>query len=270
MATAKKTTPGKKPTTAARTSPAPRTCTPRAARSVQNFDPASQLDKLDTDPPTPPGRRTRGSTAAPVVAGLPPDFFAGYTGEALGDQAFADAAQALSCEVAAVRAVAEVESRGSGFDTQRRPTLLYERHVFSRNTAPKGRFDAEHPDVSFSKPYAPGTFGNTEQQWLKLGKAYGLDANAAVKAPSWGMFQILGENHKACGYANAADYTRAMTTSAVAHLQAFVAFVRANPTLLRAIRERNWAAFARAYNGPNYAQYQYDQKMAAAYAKHAG
>ena len=134
-----------------------------------------------------------------------------------------------------------------------RPTILYERHVFSRSCVPKGRHDATHPDVSFSKPYAPGTYGNTAQQWARLGKAYELDPVAALKAPSWGMFQILGENHKACGYAQVADYARAMTTSPVAHLQAFVAFVRANATLLKALRERNWAAFARAYNGPNYA-----------------
>ena len=279
MSTAKKTAARKAPkplkgavtskTAAAPSAPTPRKRAPRVAKALHNFDPAAQLEKLDADPPAPPGRRTRGTVSTPVVPGLPADFFAGYTGQPLGDQAFADAAQALGCEVAAVRAVAEVESRGSGFDAQRRPTLLYERHVFSRNTAPRGRFDAEHPDVSFSKPYAPGTFGNSEQQWLKLSKAYGLDASAAAKAPSWGMFQILGENHRACGYANATDYARAMTTSAVAHLRAFVAFVRANPTLLKAIRERNWAAFARAYNGPNYAKYQYDQKMALAYAKHA-
>ncbi len=275
MVTAKKRAPAKRAPSAqaagkAGVAPAaPRTRTTRAAQPAEAFDPAAQLDKLDAEAPAPPGRRTRGSDAAPSVVGLPADFFASYTGEPLGEQAFAEAAQALGCEVAAVRAVAEVESRGSGFDSQRRPTLLYERHVFARNTAPKGKHNAAHPDVSFNKPYAPGTFGNTAQQWIKLGKAYGLDAAAAVKAPSWGMFQILGENHRACGYANAADYARAMTTSQVAHLQAFVAFVRANPTLLKAIRERNWPAFARAYNGPNYARYQYDQKMAAAYAKHS-
>lgn len=241
----------------------------RQSRSDDDFDPAAQLDKLDTDVRAPAGRRTRGTGGAPVVVGLPPDFFTSYTGEPLAEPAFEEAAQALGCELAAVRAVAEVESRGAGFDAARRPTLLYERHVFSRNTAPRGKHDASHPDVSFSKPYAPGTFGNSEQQWVRLGKAYGLDPVAALKAPSWGLFQILGENHKACGYAAVVDYARAMTTSPVTQLRAFVAFVRSSPTLLKAIRERNWAAFARAYNGPHYARYQYDQKMAQAYAKHS-
>ena len=90
--------------------------------------------------------------AAAPTPRLPDEFYAARKDEPLGDQAFAEAAQALGCDVAAVRAVAEVESRGSGFDAQGRPTILYERHVFSRNTAPKGKFDAQAPDISFGDP----------------------------------------------------------------------------------------------------------------------
>lgn len=243
---------------------------PRAA----GIDPAAQLDKLSPDAPAPRGTArgaARGLDAAGPGAGpkMPADFFAAYTGEALAATAYAQAAAALGCDVAAVRAVAEVESRGSGFDARQRPTILYERHVFARNTTPKGRFNAEHPDISASAAYAPGTFGNTEAQWLKLAAAYALDPEAALKAPSWGTFQILGENHKACGYASAAEYARAMTTSSEAHLRAFVTFVANDRRLLKAIRERDWAGFALAYNGKNYATYQYDLKIAAAYARHA-
>lgn len=104
---------------------------------------------------------------------------------------------------------------------------------------------------------------------MKIARAYALDPVAALKAPSWGMFQILGENHKACGFANVKSYALAMFTSPAAHLRAFVAFVRASPRLHEALIARDWAAFARAYNGPQYAKYEYDKKMAAAYARHA-
>jgi hypothetical protein len=245
----------------------------RSATAAANarYDPAAQLDKLS--PPQPSGltRGTRAAdaaTAAPTPR-LPEEFYAARKDEPLGDQAMAEAAQALGCEVAAVRAVAEVESRGSGFDAQGRPTILYERHVFARNTAPKGRFNAQFPDISFGKPYEKGTFGNGEQQYVKIARAYALDPVAALKAPSWGMFQILGENHKACGFADVKPYVLAMFTSPAAHLRAFVAFVRASPGLHEALIARDWAAFARAYNGPLYARYEYDKKMAAAYARHA-
>jgi hypothetical protein len=255
----------------------PRRARAAVRRRVGHFDPAAQLDKLAADLPALAGPRARGPVTRDVgprpaeVAGpaLPADFFAAYTGEPVTLEAYNRAAQTLGCEVAAVQAVADVESRGTGFDAQRRPTILYERHVFSRCTVPKGKFDGSNPDLSSHEPYARGTFGTGDQQYVKLARAYALDPVAALKAPSWGMFQILGENHKACGFATVTDYVRAMTTSQVAHLNAFVAFVRSSPRMLQAIRNRDWATFASVYNGPGYATYQYDKKIAAAYARHA-
>ncbi len=239
-----------------------------AAAARGSYDPRAQLDKLSE---APAGMRSRGMDGAPAAPTprLPEEFYAARKEEPLGDQAFAEAAQALGCDVPAVRAVAEVESRGSGFDSHGRPTILYERHVFSRNTAPKGKFDAQFPDISFRKPYEKGTFGNGEQQYVKIARAYGLDPVAALKAPSWGMFQILGENHRACGCDDVKTYVLNMFTSPAAHLRAFVSFVRANPGMHKALIAHDWSAFARAYNGPGYAVYAYDKKIAAAHERHA-
>jgi N-acetylmuramidase len=250
--------------------PAAKPAPGRSRASSDELDPARQLDKLDADPPARSRSATRGPVAAvqPVVPGLPDDFFASYTGESLGDEAMLAAAQDLGCELAAIKAVAEVESRGAGFDSTGRPTVLYERQVFSRQCTPKGRFDSM-PDISAPVGYGRGNYGNTESQWQKIAKAYALDPVAALKAPSWGIFQVLGENHRACGYEHVADFVRLMVTSQVGHLQAFVSFIKANPSLLKAIRARDWATFARWYNGKDYATYQYDEKMAAAYARHA-
>lgn len=261
---AKKTAPAKK--TAAKKPAAPRKTTTRAAAFI---DPARQLEKLSTDAVEVP--LPRGARGLPEAAAMPADFFAAHTGAPLGEADFAAAAQELQCEVAAVKAVAEVESRGAGFDALKRPTLLYERHVFARCTVPPGKFDAAAPDLSgLRKPYAPGTYGNKDQQYVKLARAMQLDRAAALKAPSWGMFQILGENHRTCGFASVEEFVKAMTVSEAEHLKAFVAFVRNNARLLQAIRQKNWAAFAASYNGPNFATFKYDTKMAAAYARHAG
>lgn len=251
---------------------APKAAAPRRGRATDDeLDPARQLDKLDAEPPSPPRARSRGAAPArvqPVVAGLPDDFFAGFTGEPLTEAAMVAAAQNLGCEVAAIKAVAEVESRGSGFDSQGRPTVLYERQVFSRNCTPKGRFDSM-PDISAPVGYGRGNYGNTESQWQKLAKAFALDPVAALKAPSWGTFQVLGENHKACGFADVREFVRLMITSPVGHLQVFVSFIRANPNLLRAIRALDWESFARGYNGKDFKTFGYDDKMRAAYARHS-
>src|SRR5690606_7984441 len=45
---------------------------------------------------------------------------------------------------------------------------------------------------------------------------------------------------------------------------------RPGSPLLQPLRRKDWARFARLYNGPGYAQNRYDEKLAQAYARHAG
>ena len=207
--------------------------------------------------------------AAPAAASLPADFFSAYTGAPLTDADYAQAAQALGCETAAIKAVAEVETRGAAFDASNRPTILYERHIFAKATVPPGKFNAGYPDLSASTGYGPGGYGTMGQQYAKVARAFLLDADAALKAPSWGKFQILGVNFRECGYATVAEFVKAMTTSEREHLLAFVKFVASSPARLQALRNKDWAGFALRYNGPDYAKFSYDKKMAAAYAKFA-
>ncbi|MEG6992119.1 N-acetylmuramidase domain-containing protein, partial [Pseudomonas aeruginosa] len=49
----------------------------------------------------------------------------------------------------------------------------------------------------------------------------------------------------------------------------FVRFIEADPALLKALKGRKWAEFARRYNGPAYARNLYDVKLERAYARHS-
>ena len=208
--------------------------------------------------------------AAPVAAAsMPADFFSAYTGAVLTDADYAQAAQALGCETAAIKAVAEVETRGAAFDASNRPTILYERHIFAKATVPPGKFNAGYPDLSADTGYGPGGYGTMGQQYAKVARAFLLDPDAALKAPSWGKFQILGVNFRECGYTTVAEFVKAMTISEREHLLAFVKFVASSPARLQALRNKDWAGFALRYNGTEYAKFSYDKKMAAAYAKFA-
>lgn len=66
------------------------------------------------------------------------------------DAPYREAAEALGCDLAAVMAVAEVESRGDAFLPDGRPTVLFERHVFRRLTG--GIHDRAAPDLSAASP----------------------------------------------------------------------------------------------------------------------
>lgn len=172
------------------------------------------------------------------------------------------AATTLNCEVAAIQAVAETEAKDSPWDTQGRPVILFERHKFHNHSG--GLFGATHPDISSP---SWGGYGLTRLQYERLRRAAMLDEQAALKSASWGLFQILGENHAAAGHATVDAFVTAMMASRKDHLRAFVAFVDYHPNMRKAIQDKDWATFARLYNGPKYADNDYDGKMKRAYER---
>lgn len=187
-----------------------------------------------------------------------------FTGPAtrFTDGAIEKAAAELGADIAAVRAVISVESNG-GFLPDTRPKILFERHLFHRLTG--GKYSAAHPAVSSP---SPGGYAGGAREYGRLEDAMALDRAAALKAASWGAFQILGRNHEAAGFDDVEGFVAAMTRSEDDHLRAFVSFVKANH-LDDELRRRDWAGFARGYNGPNFRINRYDEKLAAAYLHHS-
>jgi hypothetical protein len=185
----------------------------------------------------------------------------------LTDRDFAAAARALNVPVAAVRAVAHVESAGSGFLPDGRPTILYEAHIFDRLTKGKHRDHKDSRGLPISTTqWNRKNYGQSgEYQYHRLELAAALDFDAAHEATSWGMFQIMGMNWKAMNYNDVGDFLHCMS-SAAGQLDGFVRFIRIN-ALLVPLQDRDWAEFARRYNGPGYAKNAYDAKLAAAYER---
>ncbi len=180
----------------------------------------------------------------------------------LSNKDFCRSSKKLRCEVPAIKAVAEVESLGNGFYPDDFPVILFERHIFRKYT--QGRYNKSHPHLSG----ALGGYGKAGQnQRNKFNEAFALNPDAAMKACSWGKFQIMGFNHAICGYATVGEFVDAMKESEGKQLDAFVSFVIANNLAIH-LRNLNWAAFAKGYNGAGYAKNRYDKKMATAYTKY--
>lgn len=169
----------------------------------------------------------------------------------------------LGCEWEAAAAVAEVESGPlGGFGSDGRPIILFERHLFSRKT--NHQYDASHPNVSNT---TPGGYPRTQaERWAQLAEAFALDAEAALQSASYGRFQVLGQNFSNLNMASAREYVTKLAKSEKDQLECFEGFVKAN-NLSDELQRKDWAGFARAYNGPGYAANQYDTKMANAYAR---
>lgn len=182
----------------------------------------------------------------------------------LDDSDFIAASTALACPVFALQAVAEVESAGSGFDSLGWPKVLFEGHHFCRLT--RGKFSSSYPTLSYPK-WTRKFYGKTNaDEHARLNFAKTLDLDAALKSTSWGMFQILGANFKACGFPTVQSFVEAQCKDADSQLRTFCAFLTSSG-LLESLRELRWRDFARGYNGPSFYVNRYEEKLSEAYAR---
>lgn len=177
-------------------------------------------------------------------------------------------ADLLDVEMAALRAVAEVESRGSGFlpEPSVKPKVLFEGHAFHRLTG--GRYDETHPALSYPRWDRDKYSGSLAGEWERLDAACQLDRTAALQSASWGMFQLMGFNYAYAGFDDIEAFVAAHHTGAEEQVRAFARFI-SRPPFLKALRKAEWTRFAADYNGPGYATNKYDERMAAAYARYA-
>lgn len=162
-----------------------------------------------------------------------------------------------------MHAFIDVETRGSGFDENGRPLILFEPHVFYRNLSGEKRNQAVKAGLAYknwgAKPYP-------KDSYPRLKQACRIDETAALKSASWGMGQVLGENHAAAGYKTVQAFVDAMCADEELQLEASVNFILANK-LDDELRRHDWEGFAKGYNGAGYAKNRYHIKLAEAFRK---
>lgn len=179
-------------------------------------------------------------------------------------------ANSLGVEPAAFRAVITVEAAGSGFDKAGRPKALFERHHFYKHLkdAPGLQAQAVGAGLAYpkwgEKPYPKGS----DAVYAEIEAACAIDEEAALLSTSWGLGQIMGSNFKLAGCKSVNEMVEEAKESEAGQVRQMAAFIK-SAGLTDELAAKDWAKFARGYNGPQYAQNQYDQKLAAAYAKFA-
>jgi hypothetical protein len=182
----------------------------------------------------------------------------------LTEQDIIEAAKLIGVEPAAVWAIAQVEASGAGFLPDGRPKMRFESHVFSRYT--EHMFDDSHPTLS-TKTWQPELCKVGDAEYERYYQACELHQEAAGKAASWGMFQIMGFNYKPCGFSSLADFLLAMNTSEAEHLKAVVKLIQYN-RWDQHLRLPQWEDFALKYNGIGYKKNNYHNKLALAYKQY--
>jgi hypothetical protein len=183
--------------------------------------------------------------------------------EPLTKKGFKDVIEDLHVGIPELLAVLSVESRHCGFLPDRRPVILFERHVFHRLT--HGNFSQAHPEVSH--PHAGGYAGGAKE-YARLESAMMMDRPAALMSTSWGAGQIMGFNHSLAGFDDVESMVIAMQASEDAQLVAVASFLK-KKNLHLLLNKKDWPAFAKSYNGSSYSKNKYDLRLAGAFQQYA-
>lgn len=188
----------------------------------------------------------------------------------LSDQNIKDFSLEFGLEPALVRAVWEVEANGNGFFANGKPAILFEAHIFWGQLQLQGINPNEvysGNENILSPSWNRALYIGGEAEYNRLEQAKAINETAALRSASWGAFQIMGFNHRFCGFDNVQDFVEAMHQNEAQQLKAFGMFI-VNNNLLGHLRNKNWAGFALGYNGAGFAQNQYHIKLANAYFKY--
>lgn len=190
----------------------------------------------------------------------------------INESAFRRAAELLRVEVAAIKAVAQVESgAGGGFLPSGRARILFEGHIMWRQLKKMGldpkRYVAGNEDI-IHPTWNRNNYLGGEAEYERLARAQKIDAASALNSTSWGVFQIMGFNHKACSTSGIKQFVELINTSEEEQLMLFCSFIEYN-NLVGYLRIRDWKGFAKRYNGAGYMQNRYDVRLSDAYRKFA-
>lgn len=180
-------------------------------------------------------------------------------------------ARAQGIEPAALLAIAEVESGGRAFANvggRKEPLIRFEGHYFDRLVADGKRGEARSKGLASPTMGAVKNPASQSARWRLLAEAMAIDRSAALQSVSWGIGQVMGSHWKSLGYGSVDSLVVEARSGVAGQVRLMLRFLETNG-LIGTIRSHDWAAFARAYNGPRYKVHRYDSRIAAAYARHA-
>ncbi|MDO4319868.1 MAG: N-acetylmuramidase family protein [Bacteroidales bacterium] len=190
----------------------------------------------------------------------------------LTEQDFIEVAKELGVEVAAIKAVVDIEAGRShrGFWTEGKPILNFDMSIYrqmaNRHKINLGKYTKSHPIV-FARPNTARYGSQQAAVQARFDQAATIDSVTAIEGTFWGMFQIGGFNWRLCGTSSPQEFYRLMSRSERDQLELFGEFITRSG-LLPALRAKKWSAFARGYNGPSYASRGYHRRLAESYQRH--
>lgn len=180
-------------------------------------------------------------------------------------------ADRYNIEPAALLAVVEVESAGTPFWTvngTHRPAIRFEGHWFYKLLSGAKRRRAVAAGLANPKVGGVRNPANWTARYALLDRAIEIDEDAALKATSWGLGQVMGFNYKKLGFSTVQELVSMAGSGVHGQVELMSRYIKAFG-LIDELQNRDWLGFAIAYNGPAARKYRYDQKITKAYLRYS-
>lgn len=171
-------------------------------------------------------------------------------------------AKRLGVEWQALASVAAVESDGRPLWDGLCPIRI-EGHYFYKQLSGKKREAAVNQGLASQRAGAVRNPRKMAARYAMLEKMKAIDENAAIESCSWGLGQVMGIHWEDLGYSSPKALAKEAQSSVSGQVRLMGRFIEKN--CFEPLKAKNWASFARFYNGPNYRVNRYDTKMANAY-----
>lgn len=170
-----------------------------------------------------------------------------------------DIATAAGYGYKTLKSIIQVESGQHGFSDKTGRIIIQFEPTWFKRLYTHWQDDTTHTVWQSNK------VGDQTVEWSAFNDAFAEDPNAAMKSASIGMMQLMGFHYAEIGFKTVgAMWDDAKVSEANQVVQA-VKWIKTVPKLDKALKAKDWATVAYYYNGENYKQFHYDDRLAAAY-----
>lgn len=178
-------------------------------------------------------------------------------GKKIDDIQIAVLAAKAGYDYSALKAIIDVESGGIGFAPDTGKIIIqFEPAWFKRKS-----------------PYTPSgkwSLNGVERQhgeWIAFNDAFRLNPQAAMESTSIGMMQVMGFHYKLLGFKTVGEMWDYARISEANQVELAIRFIKSNPKLDRAVKNKDWTTVAFYYNGAGYKKFNYDHRLLQAWQK---
>jgi len=184
-------------------------------------------------------------------------------------EAVSQLAKQYDIEPAVLLAVIDVESNGAEFGPSGMPIIRWEGHYFDRLVPAHLREEARKAGLAHPTAGKIKNPASQADRYAILAKAMKIDPAAALSSISMGVGQVMGSHWEKLGFTSVVQMFDMARTGYIGQVELMVRYIVAFG-LLDELKRYDWSAFARAYNGKNYAAGGYHTLLKAAYLRLTG